>query len=76
MSIPDRAALGAVFALFAAVLAACGDSEADQRKAFIGFLQDINGSPAFIFSFPRRVTRKLSDLTCSITRSSWTIIKI
>jgi hypothetical protein len=52
MSIPDRAALGAVFALFAAVLAACGDSEADQRKAFIGFLQDINGRSGIHFLVP------------------------
>jgi hypothetical protein len=52
MSILDRAARGAVPILLAAMLAACGNSEADQRKAFIGFLQDINGRSGIHFLVP------------------------
>jgi hypothetical protein len=43
MSIFNRAARVVVPMLFAAVLAACGDSEADQRSAFIKFLNEVNG---------------------------------
>ncbi len=48
MSILNRAARGALCLLFAATLAgfSWGNSEADQRKAFIAFLQDINNRPA------------------------------
>ncbi len=42
MSFLNRAARGAMCIMFAAALAAWGNSEADQRKAFIAFLQDIN----------------------------------
>ena len=42
MSVLNRAARGVVCIVFAATLAAWGNSEADQRKAFIAFLQDIN----------------------------------
>ncbi len=52
MSILDHAARAAVPILFAAALAACGNSEADQRKAFIGFLQDINGRSGIHFLVP------------------------
>jgi hypothetical protein len=45
MSFFIRAARIVAPILLAAALAACGDGEADQRKAFIGFLQDINGRP-------------------------------
>jgi len=52
MSILKRAARGAVLILFAVTLAAWGNSEADQRKAFIGFLQDINGRTGVHFLVP------------------------
>jgi DUF3053 family protein len=54
MSILDRAARGAMSILFAATLAgfSWGNSEADQRKAFIGFLQDINNRPGIHFLVP------------------------
>jgi hypothetical protein len=52
MPILSRAANGAALILFAAALAACGNSEADQRKAFIQFLQDINGRPGVHFLVP------------------------
>lgn len=42
IAINRRAAGFAALILLAAGLVACGDSEADQRKAFIKFLQDIN----------------------------------
>ena len=42
MSIADRAARCAVGVLFALALAAWGNPEPDQRKAFIAFLQDLN----------------------------------
>ena len=45
MSILKRAVRGAMCILFAATLAAWGNSEADQRKAFIAFLQAINNPP-------------------------------
>ena len=38
MSIADRAARCAAVIVFAATLVDWGNSEADQRKAFIGFL--------------------------------------
>ena len=49
MSISERAALIAVLIASAVPLAACGDGEAEQRKAFIGFLQDINGRSGVTF---------------------------
>jgi hypothetical protein len=54
MSIPDRAARGAMCIVFAATLAgfSWGNSEADQRKAFIAFLQDINNRPGIHFLVP------------------------
>ena len=45
MSIAGRAARCALVILFAAALLAWGNSEADQRKAFIAFLADINNRP-------------------------------
>ena len=43
MSVINRRAAGfAVLAFFVTALVACGDSEADQRAAFIKFLQEIN----------------------------------
>lgn len=52
MSIADRAARCAGVILFGATLAAWGNSEADQGKAFIGFLQDINNRPGIHFLVP------------------------
>jgi hypothetical protein len=45
MSALNRAVRGALCLVFAATLAGWGNSEADQRKAFIAFLQDINNRP-------------------------------
>ncbi len=47
MSLLDRAARGVMCIVFAAILAgfSWGNSEADQRKAFMAFLQDINNRP-------------------------------
>jgi hypothetical protein len=60
MSVLNRAARSAMWVLlrvllcvwFAATLTAWCNSEADQRKAFIGFLQDINGRPGVHFLVP------------------------
>jgi hypothetical protein len=52
MSLTNRAARCATVIVFAATLAAWGNSEADQRKAFIGFLQDINNRPGIHFVVP------------------------
>src|SRR5690242_13370560 len=52
MSVLNRAARGVMLLVFAAMLAAWGNSEADQRKAFIGFLQDINNRPGIHFMVP------------------------
>jgi hypothetical protein len=52
MSFLDRAARSALCFLFAAALTSWGNSEADQRKAFIGFLQDINNRPGIHFLVP------------------------
>lgn len=54
MSIPDRAARGAMCIVFAAMLAgfSWGNNDADQRKAFIAFLQDINNRPGIHFLVP------------------------
>jgi acyl transferase domain-containing protein len=51
MSVLNRAARSAVCILFAATLAgfSWGNSEPDQRKAFIAFLQDINNRPGIHF---------------------------
>src|SRR5262249_12371704 len=45
MSALTRAVRSALCFLFAATLTAWGNSEADQRRAFIAFLQDINNRP-------------------------------
>jgi len=45
MWVLDRAARRVIGILLALTLAAWGNSEADQRKAFIAFLQDINNRP-------------------------------
>jgi hypothetical protein len=58
MSIRNRAAVMAALIVFAASLAACGDSEAEQRKAFIGFLQDINGRSGVHFLVPTAADEK------------------
>jgi hypothetical protein len=52
MSFLDRAARSALCIVFAAALTSWGNSEADQRKAFIGFLQDINNRPSIHFLVP------------------------
>jgi hypothetical protein len=52
MSIADRVTRCATVFLFATTLAAWGNSEPDQRKAFIGFLQDINNRPGIHFMVP------------------------
>jgi hypothetical protein len=54
MSIFNRAVRIAICILFAATLAgfSWGNSEADQRKAFIAFLQDINNRPGIHFLAP------------------------
>ena len=49
--------IAALIAL-AAPLAACGDGEAEQRKAFIGFLQDINGRSGVHFLVPTAADEK------------------
>jgi hypothetical protein len=48
-----RTAGVAVFILLAAGLAACGDSEPDQRKAFIAFLQEVNQRMGVHFLIPK-----------------------
>jgi len=53
-----RAAEIAALIVFAAPLSACGDSEAEQRKAFIGFLQDINGRSGIHFLVPTAADEK------------------
>lgn len=53
MSLFRSATAGALLlALFAVVLAACGDGEPDQRKAFIRFLQDINNRAGVHYLIP------------------------
>ena len=52
MSVLNRAARSAMCILFAAALTSWGNSEADQRKAFIAFLQDINNRPGIHFLVP------------------------
>jgi hypothetical protein len=44
--------------LVAIALAACGDSEPGQRKAFIGFLQEMNGRPGVHFLVPTAADEK------------------
>jgi hypothetical protein len=53
MSIFNRAARIAAPFLFAAALASCGDSEPDQRKAFIKFLQEVNNRSGIHFLIPK-----------------------
>jgi len=52
MSILKRAVRGAISILFVVALAGWGSGEADQRKAFIAFLQDINTRPGIHFLVP------------------------
>src|SRR5215469_6923698 len=52
MSIADRAARCTTVIVLAATLAGWGNSETDQRKAFIGFLQDINNRQGIHFVVP------------------------
>jgi hypothetical protein len=58
MSFLNRAARVAAPILFAIALTACGDSEPAQRKAFIGFLQDINGRSGVHFLLPTAADEK------------------
>jgi hypothetical protein len=58
MSVLSRAAFGAAALLLAFALAACGDSEAGQRKAFIAFLQDINGRSGAHYLVPTAADEK------------------
>src|ERR1700739_4216263 len=58
MSIRSRAAVIAAMIAFAAPLAAYGDSEAEERKAFIGFLQDINSRSGIHFVVPTAADAK------------------
>jgi len=58
MSILKRATRGALPVLFAAALAAWGDSETDQRKAFIRFLQDINSRTGVHYLVPTPADEK------------------
>jgi hypothetical protein len=53
MSMFDRAARIAALFLFAAALTTCGDSEPDQRKAFIKFLQEVNNRTGVHFLIPK-----------------------
>lgn len=53
-----RVAGFAALVLLAAGLAACGDSEPDQRKAFIKFLQDINSRAGVHFLNPTAEDQK------------------
>jgi hypothetical protein len=54
----NRAARFAAPILIFAALAACGDSEPDQRKAFIAFLQDINNRSGVHFLIPTPADEK------------------
>jgi hypothetical protein len=58
MAVLSRAAFGAAALLLAFALGACGDSEADQRKAFIAFLQDINGRSGAHYLIPTPADEK------------------
>lgn len=53
-----RVALGAAGLLLALSLAACGDSEPQQRKAFIQFLQDINSRSGAHYLIPTPADEK------------------
>jgi hypothetical protein len=56
----NRAARSALCILFAAALAgfSWSNNEVDQRKAFIGFLQDINNPPGIHFLVPTATDEK------------------
>ena len=58
MSILKRVTRGVLPVLFAAALAAWGDSETDQRKAFIRFLQDINSRTGVHYLVPTPADEK------------------
>ena len=62
----NRAAVIAALIVFAALLAACGDSEADQRKAFIGSFKTSMADPVFIFSFRRGGRESLRPLFAAL----------
>jgi hypothetical protein len=72
MSFLDRAAHSAMCILFAAMLAgfSWSNGEAEQRKPFIAFLQDINNRPGIHFLVPTANDEKVIGPTCSNTRSS------
>jgi hypothetical protein len=53
MSILNRAARIAALFLLVATLTTCGDSEPDQRKAFIKFLQEVNNRSGVHFLIPK-----------------------
>jgi len=52
MSALNRAVRSALCILFVVALAGWGNSEADQRKAFIAFLQDVNNRPGIHYLVP------------------------
>jgi DUF3053 family protein len=52
MSVLNRVARCAAVIVFAVALTAWGNSEADQRRAFIAFLQDINNRPGIHLLVP------------------------
>src|SRR5215469_4063896 len=58
MSILDRAVRGALCLVFVAALSGWGNSEADHRKAFIAFLQDINNRPGAHLLVPNATDEK------------------
>jgi hypothetical protein len=58
MSNLNRGARCAVFVLFATALAAWGDSETNQRKTFIKFLDDINGRAGVHYLVPTQADEK------------------
>jgi hypothetical protein len=58
MSILNRAVRGALCLVFVAALSGWGNSEADQRKAFIAFLQDINSRPGAHLLVPNATDEK------------------
>ena len=68
MSGLDRAARGVIVVLVALTLAAWGNSEADQRKAFIAFLQDMNNRPGAHVLIPSANDEKRSVRTWRTTR--------
>jgi hypothetical protein len=58
MSLLDRAARGVICILIVVASVGWGSSEADQRKAFIAFLQDINTRPGIHYLVPTPADEK------------------